>query len=468
MIIIKVPADHFEERSYIIDIIFNLFLGLEFDIQKCERSGSNPNIEIELRNGNSLVVEDHFFSNFENGRSYLEKNSIPDKPTTINNQFTDHKDLLLIYGNANISITNVCHASDSNFTRITCGADVFASSFFMLSRWEEYVCDVRDRHGRFPLAESFAIKHNLNDRPIVNEYIEMLWSMLRHLCCSQQRKVRSFGIVLSHDVDFPFEYAFSPYLKIGKNFIRNLFKRHDGALALSDLIRGMKVKLGDFSADPYYTFDTIMDTAELHNIKTSFYFIPDHSGGIIDGNYDIEHILLRKLLKHISIRGHQVGLHMSYNSYNDKSQALKEFQKFTSLCKSEKINQESWGGRQHYLRWESPTTFTVLEHAGLNYDSSLGYAESPGFRCGTCFEYPLFDFVNARRLKLIEKPLIVMDTSFLDSTYGKTSTLEHALDAAKTLKDQCRKYNGDFTLLWHNSRLVSKQELSSFNYLLSC
>ena len=52
---------------------------------------------------------------------------------------------------------------------IYCGLDIFASSFFMLTRWEELFLP-RDRFGRCDESEMFVVKHRLYTRPIVNEY----------------------------------------------------------------------------------------------------------------------------------------------------------------------------------------------------------------------------------------------------------------------------------------------------------
>ena len=76
------------------------------------------------------------------------------------------------------------------FKIIECGIDIFASSFFMLTRWEEYVNKIRDMHNRFPAYASLACKNNFLDRPIVNEYVEMLWNMLKFLGCKQEKKKR--------------------------------------------------------------------------------------------------------------------------------------------------------------------------------------------------------------------------------------------------------------------------------------
>lgn len=273
--LVKIPSHHFEELSYILDVVFGDFLGLEYVLLRHEDL-QNLDVVCQLENGNCLCVENGFFSKYLGGKPYFNKCSIPDRPIVINNKFTDFKDVPIIYGNTDLRITNSSNGLKASTTTIICGADIYASCFFMLSRWEEYVCDVRDSHLRFPLAESFAWKNNFLHRPVVNEYVEMLWRMLTHLGCCQKKKSRTFQVLPSHDVDFPFKYAFSPYSKIAKNFCRNVIKSKDKSFAFSDMVHALKAKQGDFAADPYYTFDLIMDTAERYNLKSAFYFIADH------------------------------------------------------------------------------------------------------------------------------------------------------------------------------------------------
>ena len=209
-----------------------------------------------------------------------------------------------------------------------------------------------------------------------------------------------------------------------------------------------------------------MDISEKHNIKSTFFFITDHSAGKIDGDYLIEHPAIKKIIQEIYKRGHKIGLHPSYNSYKDKVQIKKEFKKLLSICKLYKIKQANWGSRQHFLRWKTPTTAANLDEAGLSYDSTMAFADHPGFRSGVCYDYPLFDLVNRKTLNLLERPLIIMECSIIDKRYMNLGTGIEAFEMIKKLKNRCRLFNGNFTLLWHNSRLVAKKEKNLYEKTL--
>jgi hypothetical protein len=210
-------------------------------------------------------------------------------------------------------------------------------------------------------------------------------------------------------------------------------------------------------ADPANTFDWIMDVSELHGMQSAFYFICGHTHPN-DADYKPEHPAIRHLMRRIHQRGHEIGLHPSYGSYQKPHLIRQEADRLREICAEEGILQTEWGGRMHYLRWEHPTTMRAWDDAGMAYDSSLNYAHSPGFRCGTCFEYPAFDPVSKEALRLRIRPLIVMEISVLDDFFMGLGTSSEALKKFIELKNRCRAVGGCFTLLWHNSRLIINSE----------
>ena len=191
MITIYVPDKFVPERTYILDICFGYFLGLRYEIkvvtEQCDYI-------IDINNDKQLLIRDHFFSHFEDGLSYLRQESIPDRTIFSHNPFAPETDIPVIYGNEEMEVSQ---------DKIICGLDIFASSFFMLTRWEEYADASRDNYDRFPASASLALKCGFLHRPVVNEYVEMLWSMLLHLGCNQERKVWKYRLTLTHDIDAP-------------------------------------------------------------------------------------------------------------------------------------------------------------------------------------------------------------------------------------------------------------------------
>jgi len=275
-----------------------------------------------------------------------------------------------------------------------------------------------------------------------------------------ERKKRSFRTIVSHDVDAPFAQAFSGFPQLIRNCGGDVLRRKSLVMALKRFKSRQAINRGDYKQDMNYTFDRIMDISEKNNLKSAFYFKTACTNNTFDDNYSIDHLYIRELMRDIHSRGHEIGLHPSYETYQNPEQTKLEFQKLLQVCDEENIRQDQWGGRQHFLRWNVPVTWHNWANAGLNYDSTLSYADHAGFRCGVCYEYQVFDMEERKSLSLLERPLIVMEGSVLGTAYMALPE-QQALQYMKALKESCRKYDGEFSLLWHNSMLNNRQ-----NYLM--
>jgi hypothetical protein len=426
MIKIQIPNNNTNERKYIIDILFNEFLGLKYKIET-----GTKDYEIVLKNGKKLIIEDHFFNKFPNDLEYLKLKTIPAHVEFVKNQFTPENDMPVIFGNTTF---NIQHST------LTCGIDIFASSFFMLTRWEEYVNKNRDTHNRFPAYESLAFKHDFLDRPVVNEYVEMLKNMLLALDADIEFKPHTYRLMLSHDVDFPLKY---PNLTSNiKEIAGDIIKRKDLRLALDNLSQKLKVHFLH-GQDPFDTFDYLMDLSERAGVKSYFFFMGE---GItkFDNMYESGDDFTKNLIIKIKKRGHFIGIHPTYNAYNDEAQFRKEKNEL-----EKNLDTKITFGREHYLRFEVPTTWQIWEDNGMKWDSTLSFADKEGFRCGVCYAYSVFNILTRKQLNLKERPLIVMEGSF--TTYQPDINPTDMENKIKYLIDKVKKYNGDFVFLWHNS-----------------
>ncbi len=463
MLLVKHPDTYGPERRYILDVVLCEFLGLGWE----GRAEPRADVEIsvaEFSDGRRLTVAEGLFATPE--QDWLSERSLPDRPLArwtlerapINPPLVDPT-LPVIYGDA---VANDSYCAETP-TGLALGVDIFGSIFFQLSRYEEIALPARDEHGRFPAGAGLAMGEDFLTRPLVNEYLEILWTALVRLWPRLERRRRTFTERPSHDVDWPLHRAHSPP-RLAKAVIGDILRRGDGGLALSRL-QAVRARLrGDPAKDPYNTFDLIMDLSERKGLRSAFYFMAGSTDRRFDASYSLEDPWIGALMRRVHERGHELGLHPSYRSFRDASVICSEHLALMRTCKRLDIEQAEWGGRQHFLRWENPTTWRAWEQAGLTYDSSLGFSEYPGFRCGTCFEYPVFDLVTRQRLRLRERPLVVMDLAMLN---GPATLESEELTVIEQLRGHCRLYRGEFTLLWHNSRLASPRERSLYTAALA-
>ena len=393
MIKINIPNNNINERKYIIDIIFNEFLGLEYSPQL-----GSQDYKIELENKKVLTIKDTFFNKYPKDLEYLRLENIPNKIEEL---------------------------------------DIFSASFFMLTRWEEYVNKNRDTHNRFPAYESLAYKQGFLDRPIVNEYVEWLKQELLKLDNSLKFKEREFELILTHDVDVTYKY--SSLLKGGKEIVGDIIKRKNPILALKNLSTKVLTHL-KLEKDPFDTYNYLMNISEQTGVK-SYFFLHSSSSAKQDINNDK---YLKQIAKNILAKGHYLGYHPSYDAYNNFKLFVSDKEKIEN-----KIGKKLTFGRAHFLRFEVPTTWQIWEDAGMEWNSTLSYADKEGFRCGVCYEYSVFNILTRKKLQLKERPLVVMEGSF--ATYQSNIKPEEMESKITQLVNEVKKYNGEFVFLWHNS-----------------
>lgn len=423
MITIKIPNNNITERKYILDIIFDEFLGLNFEVIE---SNDYQDWVIELENKKSLTIKDGFFNRFPKNLEYLKLENIPQRIDEL---------------------------------------DIFAASFFMLTRWEEYVNKTRDAHDRFLATESLAYKQGFLDKPIINEYVEKLKSMLLELDSNLKFKIQNSKLFVSCDVDQAFDCTVENLKKLIRVGAGDILKRKSIKEFAKRVRRYIFNKLKNYKYDENYTFDWYMDLCEKAGIKASFYFIPT-SVEKQNGCYELKDKKIQNLIKYIDSRGHEIGLHGSYQTYRDKEKAKLQKNMLDDTLKSLGISQKVVGNRQHYLRWDSSCTPSILEYTGFEYDTTGSYADIPGFRYGVCFEFSMFDFLNRKKLKIKQRPLIVMECSVIDDSYMGLGYTQEALDIILNLKQKCFKYDGNFSLLWHNSHFYNVTDKEMFKEII--
>jgi hypothetical protein len=321
------------------------------------------------------------------------------------------------------------------------GDDPLGTVFFHLTRYEELAGAARDAHDRVPGAPC--------ERPVADEAVEQLRTLLEQAHPRLELRRGEFETVPSHDVDVP---------RCTRRSVRtaalDVVKRRDPRLALTRL---------SASGDPCDTFDYLLEQSERRGLTSTFFFMAGVTSPERDGNYSLDAPYIRRLLRAVHARGHELGLHPSYGTFRSATTIASELATLRSACDDEGIEQERWGARQHYLRWENPTTWRAYEEAGLAYDASLHFPSHPGFRAGTCFDYPVFDLVERRPLALREQPLVAMEASFLQ--YARLSH-DDAYDRMVELKHRCREVGGRFTLLWHNNRLETTRDRRLYEAVL--
>lgn len=460
MLTVSTPLGLNSERIYVLNTVLSDWLGLEWQHKLSAESEAVITVDGCL---GELRLPDTFWSSA--ATDWLERSSLPAESIPIwPNVDGALKDTLLIKPDLPVLFGDREPKLQISNDILRLPIDIFGSAFFMLSRYEEAVLTGRDDHERFPGTASIAFRGGFLDRPIIDEYIEVLWSAMKMLWPSLERRKQRYTYTVSCDVDLPFMFD-SSSRSILRKAAGQLARQRSLTTAISSLRGFYRSKLGDYSLDPYRSgIDFMMEVAESFGKAVAFYFIPDTTHKKYDGSTVVSDPRIRRLMSNIVNRGHEVGIHPGYNTYLSEEIMGRSVQKMREALESEGISCNKIGGRQHYLRWSPLSTPQLWEKFGLAYDSTLSYADKPGFRCGTCKEYSLFDLQARKALQLREKPLIIMDSTIFAKRYMGHNYDEHAAKLISTYRDKCRLVGGEFTMLWHNSELVTSEQRDFFTH----
>jgi hypothetical protein len=164
----------------------------------------------------------------------------------------------------------------------------------------------------------------------------------------------------------------------------------------------------------------------------------------VDAYYSFDEHRVKQLFKSLQDQGCELGIHGTVRSSTTLEALTSDIKKLENAT-----GQPVLGIRQHRLMFDRKLTHHIHQQAGLDYDSTLGYADHEGFRNSYCLPFRPYDFDSDAMMDIWEIPLTVMDVTLFQ--YRKL-TYPEALDAVRLVLDEVKKFKGVFVLLWHNGQ----------------
>ncbi|MCU0079176.1 polysaccharide deacetylase family protein [Extibacter muris] len=367
--------------------------------------------------------------------NYMSENSLPVFP------LKEIKGLPILFGDDTI---------EKKDNKIILGADIIASAFFMITRYEEYVrTDNRDGHGRYLGKGSILYKAGCLERPLVDEYGNLLRTCLAELGIPVRTVKKGFErIYLTHDVDqiWQWKNLLSAMKTMAKRVVLNK----------SNKTESIKARLNYKKYDPIYTFPWLLKMDNMVQALTEkckcIYFIMGcgHSQrdfGYIDKEKDV-----KDFVNYVENNGATVGIHISYEAGKAPENIKKEKERIEGIC-----NHEITLNRYHYLASRHPLELKHLVRFGITDDFTMGYADVAGFRLGTCRAVKWIDLNEEEITPLTLHPMTVMEVT-LDGSEYMGLTEEEAYKKVCRLLDHVFEYNGEAVLLWHNSTVSAASD----------
>jgi peptidoglycan/xylan/chitin deacetylase (PgdA/CDA1 family) len=452
VLLIDVPPEAPAERDYALSVLFDDWLGIPYTVRVVEGLNETHVLLASDPDGVRIVLPDVLLAR---RTAFLSPASLPpaELPTVDLPEWAGTGGRLPLLFSTGSGTDDLVRRREDRFEL---RLDVLGSLLFMLTRYEEYVQVAgRDEHGRFPATASVLASSGWLRWPIVDMYVDMFAALLR-LAWPGIELAPSGGqpLLVEHDVDHPSSSMRWHGLQRARIVAGDLLRRRDPGLAARRARSFLDPTAGISRFDPFNTYDFLMRASESAGIASTFFFLTRDTELPFGSRYRLDDGWVRPLMAEIADRGHHIGLHGSYPSWDDASRLAEEWAALEHACRGLPAGVLRRTIRQHFLRWQAGVTWRAQDAAGLAIDETLCFADSIGYRAGTARSFPAYDLGERRRLALRIQPLHVMDQTLLG--YMALDP-EEALAGVVELSRRTRRYGGSLSILWHNSTLVTGQ-----------
>jgi len=282
--------------------------------------------------------------------------------------------------------------------------DVFAASFFILSRYEEYVHKNKSET-EFTAKDSHQYKWKVLKRPVIDEWALLLKNMIKKKHPSFKFNGKNFyhqptiNFTLRPDVPSGFfpktKFIFSSVFNKQQKFLSSVFDDFTGlGINPEQTINALNLK-----SQPIYFINFPKDDKGRLSFENSAIFLKEK----------------------------QVGLLRPCTSDKEKSNTLK-----TDLSKLGSIHSSINFKSQQLELLKLPTCYLHLLSAGVTSDYSMGYPDKAGFRAGTCTPFKWYDLQLEKVTPINVKSYSVSDTAIhYLNTADATQTVKEFIDAVK-------------------------------------
>jgi hypothetical protein len=369
-----------------------------------------------------------------------------------NELFLQKVDLLLEQGLGEVDIKvqpwgdNFCFFPVSENSALP--FDIFAASFFLLSRYEEYLPHVKDDFGRFPASESVGYQEGFLHTPVVDiwayKFKEILLEKFPEISLANREFHTEAVIAVEHVFNFQ-----------NKGFLRSLAGLHLDIIKLqfNKVIDRLQV-LMRIKKDPINIFEDLIGFIKEHKVSMLFLFqLSDFS--IYDRNINYNRNPYRSIIKYVADYA-KVGLIPGYFAFDDFKTLRKEKLRMENTVHTplERVINVKYN-------LNIPEFYTFLTELEIPHDYSMGYPETAGFRAGTCSPFLFYDINTESTLALKIHPYV-----FNSNIVETTDTGKLTSDVGKML-NEVKKVDGSFKAIFKNQDFSEYANFKAYYALIN-
>lgn len=323
--------------------------------------------------------------------------------------------------------------------------DIFSASFYLLSRYEEYLPHELDEYGRYAHTSSLAYNENFLNLPLVN-----LWMKSFNVIFDRKFPHSSFLVqhstfqyVPTYDIDVAYRYLHRPLARNVLGFYSDLLQgKFEQVTERANVYSGRK-------ADPFDVYDWLDGLHERYELQPVYFFLLAEKQKGVDKNINPHAKGMRELIKRHAGR-YTTGIHPSWQS-GDSEEILQTEIGLLSSISGRKVDRS----RQHYLRMQLPATYRKVIAAGIKDEYSMAYGTVNGFRSSYALPFRWFDLEKDTATSLTIHSFCYMDST---AVFQQRETEEEALTELQQYFDTVRSVNGELVTLFHNDFLTEQPE----------
>ncbi len=279
-----------------------------------------------------------------------------------------------------------------------CPFDLFAASFYLLSRYEETLPHIKTAKGHFDASESLAKQHHFLEQPVVDLWVFKFHEILTsHIEAFESIQKVSPQKEILIEVPLAFKYKFrSPLVALG-SFLHSLWR-----LDIKELLIQVFVLLR-IKKDPYDSFESWNWWFASSTVKPKIFFLLSKSSSY-QSTISVFNLGYRKIIKQIGDLfplGVLASIKSQLKPQENFSREKKDFQNLTHRVISE-------------VRWSNgirnvTKDYNTLADFEFNSDYSMGYLDQIGFRAGTATPFHFYDVSNEFQLPLKVHPVFATE-----------------------------------------------------------
>ncbi|WP_445738243.1 polysaccharide deacetylase family protein [Mariniflexile sp.] len=327
--------------------------------------------------------------------------------------------------------------------------DVFAASFYLLSRYEEYLPHVKDHYGRFVATESVAYKHGFLHQPVVDIWANKFKEALQLQFPEHTFLQRKYSVKPIIDVPSPYHYKLKGFMRSFGGIVKDVFQ-----FKFRNLYNRFMV-IFSLKHDPYDTFKYIINRQKQSKYKFLFFFLlGDFS--TYDKGINPNKKKFVSLIKHVADYC-EVGLKTSFFAIDDFAIMKKE-----KLKMEEIINTDLKASRQSFSKLNLPESYRNLIELEILEDYTMGYVNQIGFRAGTCTPFLFYDLDYE-----IQTPLKIHSYHLMDYVLLKIHSLLDKKKALNEVISEVKQVNGEFIPIFHNYTFSEIERWKGFKELFN-